>query len=1049
MNNEERLQQYVVLIQEILSCPDGEEGNILSAKMELVDLGLVVVMGQYAEYLRGQGQSGAADFLLDMAAQITSFLQQENSVNPEEMSNFCNQLFAAEQENGQSGIFELLAQNLGFVNENLGNALIEASRRLIAANSSELQEYIVGLTENISIHLTDFPLGNPRGKIISAIAGYEYVLSLRTDNPEKTAQTQNNLGSAYSRLAPFSENPKQEIERAIAAYRNALRVRKEAELPQAYATTQNNLGSAYSDLAPFSENPKQEIELAIASYRNALRVRTEAELPQDFAMTQNNLGNAYSDLAPFSENPKQEIELAIASYRNALRVYTEAELPQAYAMTQNNLGSAYSNLAPFSENPKQEIENAIAAYRNALRVRKEAELPQDFAMTQNNLGNAYSRLAPFSENPKQEIENAIAAYRNALRVHTSDMRSTDCLQTARNMGNFGFKQGLWEIAIEGYSIAIEAVENIRSWSRDETRREEVQANSISIYSNIVQAYINLKQYDKAMEYVERSRSRRLVELMHSKDLYGDAEIPEEVKALLTAYEAKQQEIDRILRLLLGDERSLTATRELHDSRDQRARTEAFTAEIKILEQEKQEIWLELRRRDPVLASQQKVDALDFKAMQALISDQPHTAILNIYSTDTNVHILILRSTGEPTYFHCADLNGIGIADLNQWIYDTWLNPYRLDKKQWTANMPQFLRQLAQTLQIDRLITEHLQNIEELIIIPHRALHQIPFAALPIDPPQPPLSKGGEDKVPLNKGDLGGSYLSDRFKIRYIPSTQILKFCSDRGDVPFAEQIPQFSTVEDTREDLMFAAFEGSQIAKMFAIEQSRRLQGKQSATKTAYRQALKHSRALLSSHHAEARLDIPLESMLLLGDGAITLGELLTSRYPDIVDVFLSCCETGLGISQNLTDDIVTLGTGFLCAGARSVISSLWKVDDLATAIFSIFYHQERQKGCDRLTALQNAQTQLREMTRMDLHEIAIDWDLKAYLGKLLTPLYAVYDNIKNDPEKKEQKKEIDKLLSKLSNALALIAEPKEQKAHLKPFASPDFWAAFTIQGLG
>ncbi|MDX2255756.1 MAG: CHAT domain-containing protein [Pseudanabaenaceae cyanobacterium bins.39] len=1003
MNNEERLQQYVVLIQEVLSCPNGEEGNILSAKMELLDLGLVAVMGQYADYLREQGQAGAADFLADMATQITNFLQQSGGVNAEGLRDFCGELLRSEIDGGQRAVFSALAKHLELVNENLGRALITVQQGILASNDDpELREMVAGLTENISNHLTNFPLGNPRGKIISAIAGYQYVLSLRTDNPEKTAQTQNNLGNAYSRLAPFSENPKQEIENAIAAYRNALRVYK------------------------------------------------EAELPQDFAMTQNNLGNAYSDLAPFSENPKQEIENAIAAYRNALRVRKEAELPQAYATTQNNLGNAYSDLAPFSENPKQKIENAIAAYRNALRVYKEAELPQDFAMTQNNLGSAYRDLAPYSDNPKEEIERAIDSYRNALRVRTVDLRSTDCLRTARNLGDLGFKQGLWEIAIEGYSIAIEAVENIRSWSRDETRREEVQANFIEIYSNIVQAYINLKQYDKAMEYVERSRSRRLVELMHSKDLYGDAEIPEEVKALLTAYEAKQQEIDRILRLLLGDGRSsLTAARELRDSRDQRARNEAFTAEIKILEQEKQEIWLELRRRDPVLASQQKVDALDFKAMQALISDQPHTAILNIYSTNTNVHILILRSTGEPTYFHCADLNGIGIADLNQWIYDTWLNPYRLDKKQWTANMPQFLRQLAQTLHIDRLITKHLQNIEELIIIPHRALHQIPFAALPIDPPQPPLSKGGEDKVPLNKGDLGGSYLSDRFKIRYIPSTQILKFCSDRGDVPFAEQIPQFSTVEDTREDLMFAAFEGSQIAKMFAIEQARRLQGKQSATKTAYRQALKHSRALLSSHHAEARLDIPLESMLLLGDGAITLGELLTSRYPDIVDVFLSCCETGLGISQNLTDDIVTLGTGFLCAGARSVISSLWKVDDLATAIFSIFYHEERQKGCDRLTALQNAQTQLREMTRMDLHEIAIDWDLKAYLGKLLTPLYAVYDNIKNDPEKKEQKKEIDKLLSKLSNALALIAEPKEQKAHLQPFASPDFWAAFTIQGLG
>ena len=928
MNDEERIQQYLGLIQELLSCPNGEEGNILSANMELMDLALVEVMGQYATYLRDQGEAGGADFLVDMAAHIANFLQPSSGVNLEILTNFCGELLRAEIDGGQMAVFTVLAKHLELVNENLGQALIAVQQRWLSSNDDpELREAVAKLVENISIHLTNFPLGDPRGKIISAIAGYQYVLSLRTDDPEKTAQTQNNLGLAYSDLAPFSENPKQEIENAISTYRNALRVRKEAELPQgfagtqnnlgiaysrlapfsenpkqeienaiaayrnalrvykeaefpqdfagtqnnlgiayshlapfsenpnqeieraisayrnalqvykeaelpqAYATTQNNLGiaysrlapfsknpkqeienaiaayrnalrvykeaefpqdfagaqnnlgSAYSDLAPFSENPKQEIENAISAYRNALqvykeaelpqayattqnglgiaysrlapfsknpkqeieraipafrnalRVYKEAELPQNFATTQNNLGSAYSDLAPFSENPKQEIENAIAAFRNALRVYKEAEFPQAYATTQNNLGSAYSRLAPFSENPKQEIENAIAAYRNALRVYKEAELPQDFAGTQNNLGLAYSDLAPFSENPKQEIENAIAAYRNALRVRTVDLRSTDCLQTARNLGKLGFKQSLWEIAIEGYAKAIEAVENIRSWSKDEARREEVHAESIEIYSNIVQAHINLNQFEQAFSYVERSRSKRLLDLMHVHDFYKHGEIPQPVRELLDRYDRLQANIDKIYHSHNNHQSLATTLRRSPNENEEQI--------IQSLRQQQTQIWQQIRQLDPVAAAGTRVAVLDLNTAAQLLNHRPTTALINFFSTRENTCIFILRlSVRGEIKIDLHHLQGEGIDNLHDWIFDEWIVKSKNNRQQWADNAETFLADLSQRLQLNDLIANHLQGIEELILIPHLYLHQVPFIALPIDPPPPPLQKAG-------------------------------------------------------------------------------------------------------------------------------------------------------------------------------------------------------------------------------------------------------------------------------------------------------------------
>ena len=86
------------------------------------------------------------------------------------------------------------------------------------------------------------------------------------------------------------------------------------------------------------------------------------------------------------------------------------------------------------------------------------------------------------------------------------------------------------------------------------------------------------------------------------------------------------------------------------------------------------------------------------------------------------------------------------------------------------------------------------------------------------------------------------------------------------------------------------------------------LKGSKEASKAKYKQLLTREKVLglLSSHHATSNLTQPLESKLLLGDTDLTLGELLnaTIRFPQVGDLFLSCCETALGNSE-LTDDIL------------------------------------------------------------------------------------------------------------------------------------------------
>ena len=84
------------------------------------------------------------------------------------------------------------------------------------------------------------------------------------------------------------------------------------------------------------------LEQAVAAYRSALEVYTQADLPQGWALTQNNLGTRAlgSGNAQRGKESSKFLEQAVAAFKRALEVKTKADLPQGWARTQNNLGLA-------------------------------------------------------------------------------------------------------------------------------------------------------------------------------------------------------------------------------------------------------------------------------------------------------------------------------------------------------------------------------------------------------------------------------------------------------------------------------------------------------------------------------------------------------------------------------------------------------------------------------------------------------------------------------------------------------------------------------------
>ncbi|MFI0466589.1 CHAT domain-containing protein [Saccharopolyspora sp. 5N102] len=113
----------------------------------------------------------------------------------------------------------------------------------------------------------------------------------------------------------------------------------------------------------------------------------------------------------------------------------------------------------------------------------------------------------------------------------------------------------------------------------------------------------------------------------------------------------------------------------------------------------------------------------------------------------------------------------------------------------------------------------------------------------------------------------------------------------------------------------------------------------------------------LSCHADQA--EIPVESALRLGAGrALPVRDILRQHResgPHAALVVLAACASDLTIRAH--DEVLTLATAFLAAGASGVVGTKWEIDDLATAMFMIvFHHHLNTSHPDPAEALRAAQ---------------------------------------------------------------------------------------------
>jgi CHAT domain-containing protein len=242
---------------------------------------------------------------------------------------------------------------------------------------------------------------------------------------------------------------------------------------------------------------------------------------------------------------------------------------------------------------------------------------------------------------------------------------------------------------------------------------------------------------------------------------------------------------------------------------------------------------------------------------------------------------------------------------------------------------------------DRLIRPIAGGIRgtRLTISPHGVLHYLPFAAL-LDSNQ---------------------YLIDRYGLRITPSASTLAYLRNTKPNAAGTLLALGNPdLGDPEFDLPSAQQEAIKVAGMFPDS---RVLLRSEATKAAVFQLGPGFSRLHFASHAVFEPRAPLHSGLLLAkgnesDGRLTVSDLYSLRL-DADLVTLSACETALG--EVMTgDDVIGLERGFLYAGARSIIASLWSVADLPTEKLMISFYQ-KLGHVDKREALRLAQIETRK----------------------------------------------------------------------------------------
>lgn len=612
-------------------------------------------------------------------------------------------------------------------------------------------------------------------------------------------------------------------------------------------------------------------------------------------------------------------------YERLANVYRKMDQPQKSLEYLKRAGSIYeslvSNLTSPDVSPTKESRRAKRQFTNPAVVRTYVSILASQGNTNLRLQEFETALENFNralyyasdKDQVQEVYNGIGDlhhrkgdHQKALEYHEKalkislEMNVPWHLMVSLSKSASDYQQlNNHAEAIGRYAQAIELIEEQRSMLQSEEQRSSFFAQMTKTYDGMISALVSAGNTEKAFNYSERNRSRTFIDILGSKVNLSRGRASEMI--------AQEDELKRKIA-------ALQILREETDDAEVRN-------ELRELKQQYNRFLERLRKEDLEHASLLVVEPLTLKDIQALLP--PQAVLLEFHILDNSLVVWTVRQ--ESMQSVVMPYGRRAIVDLVRGLRDSIAE----------VQPETSVRKAAQDLYAALLSKAGIRKGDQLIIVPHGVLHYLPFHIL---------------LQPDNR------YLLEDHTISYLSSAGLMRFTLDKQK-KMQGKVLAFGNPDlgNLIYNLRYAEREAREIGNLYPQSD---VYLRKDATRTRVRKGLEGYGVIHFASHGEFSRNNPLESSIMLAiengeGGRLTTEEIFTLNV-DASLVVLSACETAVG-KVNTGDEIIGLTRAFIYAGAPSVITSLWRVNDKATyLLMSSFYKNLKTMG--KAEALRSAQ---------------------------------------------------------------------------------------------
>lgn len=798
------------------------------------------------------------------------------------------------------------------------------------------------------------------------------------------------LASSLSDLGLVREGDLAECERL---HRRALAIR-EAVAPQGLdvAASLNNVGRALM--------VRGDLAGAESLFRRSLSIK-ESLLPESLesASTLMNIGlvGAY----------RGDFEAARIYYRRSLtileikapdsnmtadarRYLAEAEDQLGHRETAEGLyAQALATMRRTSPGSEAETlsEMALMAYRHgdldlAERLFRES-LPLKEKDHTNNMGligiaevwNGLGDIQAARGSPAAE-----ESYKKALDLRSRVAPGTQIeAETMHALGLFYWKAGRTTAAVSSLAGALEALEaqNAHLGGAEESRSGFARTYA-SYYRDDIDLLVALGRNDEAFHVLERSRARNLLDLIAERDLVFDRDIPAELEHERKTADADYESVQAELRQLSPQSDAQDITRHVARLHELRARQLGIAERIK--------------EASPRLGSLHYPKALDLAGVQAVLD--PQTAVLAYSVSKDRTTLFALPARADSARLLVRSLP-IGETELRDRIE---AYRYLIDSKATLGTTSvqtdsESGRALYEILV--RPVESVLNGADRVLVLPDGPLHVLPFSALVRSLPGKRAQYLVEWK-PIHIAISATVYaeLEKERKDAPRPSSVIVAAFGDpkylrlpekkvpvqRGESEDAATVAPLEDIDESEDPQVHSVVRGGfrfeplpesraeveNIASLYAPKAAVYLGS--DATEEQAKSIGKDVPLIHFATHAVINERFPLDSALVFtipehakegqDNGLLQAWEIFERVRIDADLVTLSACESGLGKEMG-GEGLIGLTRAFQYAGARSVLASLWRVEDKATAELMKRFYRYLKAGNSKDQALRLAQIDL------------------------------------------------------------------------------------------